>query len=412
MRSPDQHAALLSFLSSFTWDKVLQQTDVQTAFDDFYSIALAILDRFYPFHIITVSSRDPHFVTPRIKALLRQRNRLMHKGAVAAADSITVRIGQRIASRNRSLFSRLPRGSREMWSQVRSVTGKGKRSHNFSNQSITVDQLNQHFANISTDSHYTCPEKKSSVFHSVETFNEYSIFRSLDTLKPTAMGLDGLPDWFLRLAAPAFAQPLTYLFNLSLKCSVVPRQWKSSCINPLPKAISPATCQDYRPISITSILSRVMEKSLVKSVLYPVLTYPDYSQLFSDQFGFRPTGSTTAALIYLFHQVSSLLQDHDYVHIIGLDFSKAFDSVRHSSLTSKLANFPISDCLYNWIIDYLHARQHQTKAGGQKSSFLAINASIIQGSGLGPVFFTYLMPVIYIRYTLQICFLSTLTILT
>lgn len=93
MRSPDQHAALLSFLSSFTWDKVLQQTDVQTAFDDFYSIALAILDRFYPFHIITVSSRDPHFVTPRIKALLRQRNRLMHKGAVAAADSITVRIG-------------------------------------------------------------------------------------------------------------------------------------------------------------------------------------------------------------------------------------------------------------------------------------------------------------------------------
>ena len=50
-------------------------------------------------------------------------------------------------------------------------------------------------------------------------------------------------------------------------------------------------------------------------------------------------------------------------------------------------NFPISDCLYNWIIDYLHARQHQTKAGCQKSSFLAISASIIQGSGLGPVFF-------------------------
>ena len=101
--------------------------------------------------------------------------------------------------------------------------------------------------------------------------------------------------------------------RVRVRCSVVPRQWKSSCINPLPKAISPATCQDYRPISNTSI-SRVMEKSLVKSVLYPVLTYPDYSQLFSDQFGFRPTGSTTAALIYLFHQVSSLLQDHDYVH--------------------------------------------------------------------------------------------------
>jgi len=51
--------------------------------------------------------------------------------------------------------------------------------------------------------------------------------------------------------------------RVRVRCSVVPRQWKSSCINPLPKAISPATCQDYRPISITSILSRVMEKSLV-----------------------------------------------------------------------------------------------------------------------------------------------------
>jgi len=47
----------------------------------------------------------------------------------------------------------------------------------------------------------------------------------LDTLKSTSMGLDSLPDWFIRLAAPAFAQPLTHLFNLSLQQSLVPHQW-------------------------------------------------------------------------------------------------------------------------------------------------------------------------------------------
>ena len=208
-------------------------------------------------------------------------------------------------------------------------------------------------------------------------------------LKPTSMGLDDLPDWYIRIAAPAFAQPLTYLFNLSLECSVVPHQWKRSCITPIPKVPSAVTCHDYRPISVTPILSRIMEKSLVKLLLYPVLTHPDYSHLFSDQFGFRPTGSTTAALIYLLHQVSCLLQEHEYVHIIGLDFSKAFDTVRHYGLVSKMGNFPLPDCFHNWLIDYLYSREHQTKVGDQKSAFLSINASIIQGSGLGPTSYIF-----------------------
>lgn len=371
VRSPDQHAALLSFLSNINWDNVLSQTDVQAAFDVFYDCALTILNSFYPLHTITVTNRDPHFVTPRIKALLRHRNSLMRKGAVSAADSLTMRIGHRIKCRNRALLTQLPRGSKEMWSQVRKVTGKDKRKRDCCSHPVTVEQLNQHFANISTDLHYRSPQPKSSAYYPMELFTEYSVFRMLDTLKSTSMGLDGLPDWFIRLAAPAFAQPLTYLFNLSLQQSLVPHQWKSSCITPLPKVNSPVACQDYRPISVTPILSRLMEKSLVKQLLYPVLIHPHCSHLFSDQFGFRPTGSTTAALVYLLHQISQLLQDHHYVHVVALDFSKAFDTVRHYSLMSKLGSFPIPDCFHNWIIDYFSSRQHQTKAGDQTSTFLA-----------------------------------------
>lgn len=203
------------------------------------------------------------------------------------------------------------------------------------------------------------------------------------------MGLDGLPDWFIRLAAPAITLPLTHLFNISLDRSTVPTQWKSVRISPVPKVRQPLSSQDYRPIPITPILSRIMEKTLVKSMLYPILTHSDHSDSFIDQYAFRPTGSTTSALIFLFQQITLLLEDHDYIHLIALDFSKAFDTVRHHTLISKFSNFPLPDSLYNWLIDFLQNRSHQTKIGLNESSFLPINASIIQGSGLGPACFIF-----------------------
>ena len=80
----------------------------------------------------------------------------------------------------------------------------------------------------------------------------------LDNVKPTAVGLDSLPHWFLKLAAPSISLPLSYLFNLSLGQSIVPVQWKASIITPVPKVPQPQNCVDYRPISITPILARVM----------------------------------------------------------------------------------------------------------------------------------------------------------
>ena len=132
-----------------------------------------------------------------------------------------------------------------------------------------------------------------------------------------------------------------------------------------------------------------MEKQTARIFLYPVLTHPDFTHLFEDQFAFRPTGSTTAALIYLLHTLTELLLTHDYVHVIALDFSKAFDTVRHYTLVSKLANFTLPDYLHNWIVHNLSCRQHQTKINGCISSMLPINASIIQGSALGPVEYVF-----------------------
>ena len=386
MRTPNQLAALLSYLAKLSWEEVMCQTDAQAVFDIFYATALSILDMFYPNRTITTSNRDPYFVTPHIKSLLRRRNRFMHRGNVAAADSLTKRIGERIAVRNKTTLTFSKRGSKEMWEKVRLVTGKTK-PNNQAATHLTAEQLNQYFAAISTDPQYKQPIAKTTVTAPCHHFTEYGVFRLLGNIKPTSTGLDLLPDWYLRLAAPSIALPLSYLFNLSLQQSTVPLQWKVSSITPVPKVPLPQSLQEYRPISVTPILSRIMEKQIITSFFYPVLTHPDFSHLFSDQFAFRPTGSTTVALICLLHQLTNLLQTYDYVHLIALDFSKAFDTVRHHTLLHKMTDFPLPDCLYNWIIQYLSDRQHQTKVNGNSSTRLTINASIIQGSGLGPVIY-------------------------
>jgi len=81
------------------------------------------------------------------------------------------------------------------------------------------------------------------------------VFRILDTLRPTATGLDAIAAWFLRLGAPVFAAPIAQLFNQSISNIVVPRQWKTAVITPVPKVSKPVQPSDYRPISTTPFLS-------------------------------------------------------------------------------------------------------------------------------------------------------------
>ena len=87
------------------------ETNTREAFYVFYDKALTTLDNSYPVHSITLSNGDPYFIMPHIKAFLRHRNRLMCRSEVAAANSLTFRIGKRIAAHNRIVFADTPRGA-------------------------------------------------------------------------------------------------------------------------------------------------------------------------------------------------------------------------------------------------------------------------------------------------------------
>ena len=91
-----------------------------------------------------------------------------------------------------------------------------------------------------------------------------------------------------------------------------------------------------------------------------------------------------AALITMLQTITLLLETNPYVMVYALDFSKAFDTVRHATLFQKLATLRLPDEVFNWMADFFSDHSHCTKFGGETSTFADINASVIQGSALGP----------------------------
>jgi len=320
-------------------------------------------------------------MTPEIKSLLRKKNELMHTNRIEQASAIAAKIGKLIARHNSVRLSAVSAGS-SMWDEVRKLTGASNSLP--APATLTAESLNTHYCGISTDPLYHPPDSKITVSYSTLPFTEYQVFRLLDRLSPTSPGPDNLPVWFLRIAAPLISRPLTHIFNLSVFSSTVPTQWKAAVIRPIPKISAPVEPSHMRPISVVSILSRLAERLIVREFVTPLLIK---SPSLSNQFAYKPTGSTTAALISILAQVTHLLQTNSHVIVLIFDYSKAFDTLSHTSVANVLSTINIPDSIFNWTLNYLANRTHYTNFNGQSSSTASITAGVIQGSVLGPTLF-------------------------
>jgi len=118
--------------------------------------------------------------------------------------------------------------------------------------------------------------------------------------------------------------------------------------------------------------------------ILPYVTHPP-SLSFSDQFAFQPSASTTAALIHILETTTTLLETNPYAVVLALDFSKAFDSVRHATVLDKFSRLDIPDNIYNWVESFFRDHSHCTRFGDKVSTLKTISASIVQGSAVGPV---------------------------
>ena len=145
--------------------------------------------------------------------MLKSKNKLLRKGRLEQADALAVRIGVAIgracAGRLVGITNNSKNGSKLMWEKVREITGKRK---HVQVNGIDPVSLNMHYAYTSTDLQYQAPVLRHTCCPEQSWPTEHTVFRALEQIKPTSPGLDGLPAWYLKLAAPALSEPLAWLF--------------------------------------------------------------------------------------------------------------------------------------------------------------------------------------------------------
>jgi len=146
----------------------------------------------------------------------------------------------------------------------------------------------------------------------------------LDRQKPTATGMDGLPVWFLRVSAPIVTAPLAALFNHSISVGVVPQQWKNAIITTVPKIPILIVASDYRPISVTPVLSRLVERHLAFQPQVLILQIN------------MPLDLLVRLLLLLSLFIIQCVPSNQFVQVFVLDFSKAFDSISQLLLNCRL----------------------------------------------------------------------------
>jgi hypothetical protein len=202
-------------------------------------------------------------------------------------------------------------------------------------ESATV--FNNHFAkSFSADSHNQVSfSQRAAVVMPPVVFTSDIITSHLLAQKDSlSFGVDGLPQIFFKNCARSLSVPLSIIFSRSYSSGIIPHIWRSANVTPIYKGSGSAHSPDnYRPISLTCIASKVMELIIRDNIL----SFLRSNNLISPaQHGFLPGKSTTSQLIETLNDWTTSLDAGNNVDCIYLDFSKAFDCISHSKLISKI----------------------------------------------------------------------------
>ena len=211
----------------------------------------------------------------------------------------------------------------------------------------------------------------------IDTFSELKVKKSTD--------FSGISTFFLKKVIHTISTPLAHIFNRSFETGLVPEQFKIAKITPIfKKGGDEDNVNDYRPISLLCIFSKILEKLVANSLKEYLISNEIINQY---QFGFQDNNETAHPMIHLLNKVGQAINNHEYTIAIFCDLSKAFDLVPLNGLLDKLQRIGIQGNMLRWFESYLFRRRQFVNVRNENSCYKYITSGVPQGSILGPILF-------------------------
>lgn len=291
-----------------------------------------------------------------------------------------------------------------IWKMVNTKTGKNNVSKNI--QSIqTKDNIIQdkkymanafveyfascasiavgkHFPNTTFTNYTTMYIQHTFHFIGVDRFEVSDIILALKTTN--TVGVDCIPTKVIKHISSYIADPLAYLINQSVTLGKFPSDLKLGIVTPVFKKGNQFSLENYRPITVPTILCKVIEKSIYKHMLSFL---HNFNILTKHQHGFLPDRSTESATTGFFNYIHSQLDRKRYVGALFFDLSKAFDCIDISIIENKLYALGFRGVFLSWLSSYLKTRKICVKVDNIWSEFRDVERGVPQGSVLGPLIF-------------------------
>ena len=388
-------------LAAINWDLHTNYTDIYTAWSNFKTILNEICDRHIP--VVTVKSNNNcPWYDAEVDRLNRnkERCRLQYKNTknpehYKKYSRMRKQLKSIVKSKMRNAFfdESNPRTlTKKFWSYVKSFTNSSRiPEHIYYNNVHANDAkkksnlFNSFFSNkFSPPSKYDIDIDFTDMQYHNYRFDVdaiHQILKNIDIDK--SPGPDGIAGIILKNYALNLAYPLSILFDISFSTGQLPSDWKLANVVPVHKKGDKSNVENYRPISLTSLIMKVMEKYNRDEI------YCKCMHLINDkQHGFLPQKSCTTQLLTVVDDIAQSINLQDDVDIIYFDFAKAFDTMCHDMVLHKLKNkFKIDGLMLNFIRGYLQNRWQRVVIEGSFSDSVPVNSGVPQGSILGPLLF-------------------------